>query len=173
MALCEPIRSRLWTLAAGLVGCPHDGEDLVQEAVCVALRRLGDFQAGSSAHAWLAQIVRMLAQNWNAKRRRRKTTAEDPVAMQRVQAEASPPTEPSRAEAVSGGYDDLRESFDARLAEALDQLSPVARACLLLRTVHDSNYDEISELVGVPLGTAMSHVHRARKALRKSLSPET
>ena len=48
--------------------------------------------------------------------------------------------------------------------------APMARACLLLRAVQDLDYSELSRLLGIPEGTAMSHVHRARNALRRALA---
>jgi RNA polymerase sigma-70 factor (ECF subfamily) len=51
-------------------------------------------------------------------------------------------------------------------------LDEVARACLLLRTVHDMPYKQIAQVLEVPEGTAMSHVHRARQAMRQRLMEE-
>jgi len=56
-----------------------------------------------------------------------------------------------------------------RVLEALVSLEETARACLLLRTVLDKSYREISLALDIPEGTAMSHVHRARKAMRRML----
>ena len=65
------------------------------------------------------------------------------------------------------------EGFDDELLEALRQLDTDARACLLLRVVMDMPYREIAETLGIPQGTAMSHVHRARRALGERLCPAT
>lgn len=172
VALCEPLRARLWTLASGLVGDRHEGEDIVQEAVCVALQRLGEFRTGTSLNAWMGQIVRLLAQNWNAKRARRRTMAQDPNEMGAHAPETTKADIPSH-EAARGEFDSVRDTFDQELARALDSLGATPRACLLLRTTQGLAYDEIGELLGVPPGTAMSHVHRSRQALRKQLSHHT
>ncbi len=63
------------------------------------------------------------------------------------------------------------EAFDDRLLGALKTLGETPRACLLLRTVEEMSYREISEILGIPEGTAMSHVHRTRQALRERLAP--
>ena len=52
---------------------------------------------------------------------------------------------------------------------ALRAVGEMSRACMLLRAVHQLSYREISELLGIPEGTAMSHVHRTREALRDRL----
>ncbi|MEM9453281.1 MAG: RNA polymerase sigma factor [Myxococcota bacterium] len=69
-----------------------------------------------------------------------------------------------RGELVPG-----QRHFDDTVVAALDQLGDTARACLLLRTVMDLDYREIGEILGIPEGTAMSHVHRARTRMRRTL----
>ena len=63
-----------------------------------------------------------------------------------------------------------QESFDDDVVAALMSLDETARACLLMKTVLDLPYREIAAALGVPEGTAMSHVHRARGALRERLA---
>jgi RNA polymerase sigma-70 factor (ECF subfamily) len=53
---------------------------------------------------------------------------------------------------------------------ALEQVGDVARACLLLRTIESLDYRQIAQLLEIPEGTAMSHVHRARRLLRGQLT---
>src|SRR5213079_264175 len=60
--------------------------------------------------------------------------------------------------------------FDDHVTKALNSVSDVARACLLLRTIEQMEYSEISRLLQIPEGTAMSHVHRARQHLRERLA---
>ncbi len=62
-------------------------------------------------------------------------------------------------------------SFDDEVLAALDNLEATARACLLLRVVLDMPYAEISRILDLPAGTAMSHVHRARRVLSDHLGP--
>src|SRR5262249_21273134 len=66
----------------------------------------------------------------------------------------------------------LREDqaeFDDLVLFALRQLSDLARTCLLLRVVGHYSYDEIAQTLRIPEGTAMSHVHRAKKSIRRRL----
>ncbi len=56
------------------------------------------------------------------------------------------------------------------LAEAIDQLPPLHRTILVLRAVHELRYEEIAETLGIPVGTVMSRLNRARRALRDLLA---
>lgn len=62
-----------------------------------------------------------------------------------------------------------QDAFDDSLTRALGELGEMARACLLLRTIVELTYAEIAEVLGIPEGTAMSHVHRSRRTLREVL----
>jgi RNA polymerase sigma-70 factor, ECF subfamily len=161
----------LWCVAAGLIGDRAEADDIVQQAALVALERLDDFDARGSFLAWMVQIVKYTALNERRKRQRRKTAATDPVGMD--MAHAAPgggagragPILTSRGAVVPG-----QESFDDDVLKALDTLEETARACLLLRTVMDMPYREVSLALDIPEGTAMSHVHRARKTMRDRLT---
>ena len=69
----------------------------------------------------------------------------------------------------TGELGDARECFDDRVLAGLNTLEETARACLLLRTLLDMPYREISLALDIPQGTAMSHVYRARRQLRERL----
>ena len=64
----------------------------------------------------------------------------------------------------------ILESLDARLVDALETLSVDEKQCLMLRTLEGFTYKEIAALLEMPMGTVMSHVHRARLKLREKLS---
>ncbi len=144
----------LWTAAAAVVGDRSAAEDVLQEACVIGLRKLEQFDATSNFTAWMGRIVRLVALNHLRTRGRRPVRTEDPEVIDRI----------PRA-AVAPGHHEL----DGELASALEALKPMARTCLLLRTLHDMDYREISEMLGIPEGTAMSHVHRARAQLRRRL----
>jgi RNA polymerase sigma-70 factor (ECF subfamily) len=69
-----------------------------------------------------------------------------------------------------GELDLSRTPFDDRVMKALNSVSDIARACLLLRTIQGLSYDEIAKALEIPPGTAMSHVHRTRIVLRERLA---
>lgn len=177
---------RLWFIATSLVENRADAEDLVQDAAVIAYRKLDSFERGSNFTAWLARIVRFCAANHRRKTGGRRVTATDPSVLEQQAAEAQPtvwvdplgwaPKGPGRPAAAttespeadgpptSGGA--MSELVDDNMLRAINQLAPEVRACLLLRVVDDRSYAEIAELLEIPAGTAMSHVHRAKQRLR-------
>lgn len=166
---------RLWGLAAALISDRNEAEDLVQEAALVALKKLDTFTPGSNFQAWMARIVRMHALNYRRKRASRCTAATNSADIDQThEAAATTELQPDVAlrSAAAGDTTNIQESLDDVLLNSLDELDQVARACLLLRVVYSLSYDEISEMLEIPPGTAMSHVHRSKRLLRKKMSSE-
>lgn len=147
----------VWTIAAAILHDPAQADDVVQDAATVALSKLGDFDPATSFPAWFGQIVRYVALNESRRRRRHPAAGDDALH-----------TTPAKGEPSPGA---THAPFDRRVDEALGALSDVARACLVLRSVHGMTFAQIAEALGIPEGTAMSHVHRARAALRDRLAP--
>lgn len=157
----------LWSIAAGVLADRSSAEDVVQDAAVIGLQKLADFDPSTSFLAWMGQIVRNVARNHARRRQRSRTWSTDPVvidASRTAEVEARPAPVVGRA-----GLSPDQESFDDRVIAALNALAETARVCLLLRTVNDLSYREIALVLGVPEGTAMSHVHRARLAMREEL----
>jgi RNA polymerase sigma-70 factor (ECF subfamily) len=164
--------SRLWTIAVGITGDRNEADDLVQEAALVAMGKMGDFEPGTSFPAWMSQIVRLRALNYIRQRRTRGTRLTDPRRLDHTR-DHERPADPhvDRQTAAAGKIPDDQTHFDDEVTRALATLSQIARACLLLRVLHQLPYAEIAELLGLPEGTAMSYVHRARQHLRRQLAP--
>lgn len=158
----------LWCVAVGVCGDRSAAEDLVQEAAAVALTKLHEFDAATSFLAWMSQIVRFLGMNERRKASRQRDAQQRPDLIRAV--------EPARLETTApfpitgtGGLRADQSAFDDRVVKAVSGLDEVQRSCLLLRVVMDMPYKEISLALSIPEGTAMSHVHRAKQAVRKSL----
>jgi RNA polymerase sigma-70 factor (ECF subfamily) len=164
---CRNASTRLACIAAGIVGNRDDAEDIVQQAIVIAIEKNNEFESESHFVGWLAGIVRNCALNHRRKAARRKTQPTDPVDMVSVEA-SSRNDRPVNHE--TGNLNPLQSSFDDRLQKALQQLSPTARSCLLLRTVEGLDYKRISVLMDMPEGTAMNLVHRSKHKLRELLS---
>lgn len=154
------------TLAAAVLGRRSDAEDVLQDACAVALGKLDTFEVGTNFAAWMGQIVRFVA--LNALRRRQGRESLSPERIDESWLAAPVAEEPADARTL-GELSRDQEHFDDEVVAALARLSPMARACLLLRAVQDLDYSDLSKLLGIPEGTAMSHVHRARNALRVAL----
>lgn len=161
-------RKTLWSIAAAVLSDRSVADDCVQDASAIALGKLGEFDAATNFAAWMGQIVRFVALNELRKRSRSKSTSADPEIMGASFAARSEP-EPVPLDRL-GRFANDQSAFDDRTQAALRSLDETARICLLLRTVHSMPYEEISRILGIPPGTAMSHVHRSRAAVRDRLS---
>jgi RNA polymerase sigma-70 factor (ECF subfamily) len=162
----------LWLIAAGVVGDTSLAADAVQEAGIIALGKLDRFQPGSDFSAWVGQIVRNVARNRARKERRRRTASIDPAVIDQIpsrQDTAGEPWDAGRHHGLDATGGDERE-LGGQIMQMLSGVSDVARACLLLRTLESMEYARIAQLLEIPEGTAMSHVHRTRRFLRKRLA---
>ncbi len=154
----------VYRLALQLARHPDEAADLVQETYLRALRSSNGFEEkGGGMRSWLFTILH------NAFYTRVKKKARGPVSVDEFhQADdrARQPDEPPPAW-------DLKsvdwEHVDGRLKAAVEALSEEHREILLLWGVEGMKYREIAEIVGVPIGTVMSRLHRARAVLAESL----
>ncbi len=159
----------LWLIAVGIIGDASLAEDVVQEAAIIALGKLDQFRTGTNFTAWTSQIVRNVARNRARRERRHRATVTNPSAIDEQPSSLRPTLEASRHGIAPGGAEE-RRPLDGRLLQALGDVGEIARACLLLRTLEGLEYAEISRLLEIPEGTAMSHVHRTRRYLRDRLA---
>jgi len=142
----------LWCIAVAVLGNRDEAEDVLQESALTGLAKRQEFVRGTSFAHWMGQVVRYTALNEGRRRRVRKASSVDGL---RATARDGPP--------------DVSEPFDDRVLAALASLDETARACLLMRTVLDFSYRQISESLQIAEGTAMSHVHRSRMRMRAAL----
>ncbi len=167
--LFEQSHRTLWCVSAAILGNRDDVEDVLQDAAVIALRKLGDFDPATSFTSWMAQIVRYVALNAGRRRARRRSIGR--IDEEQIEEPRSASLERNGPLVANPGeLARYRESFDDRVLAALNTLDDNVRTCLLLRTIEEMPYRDISELLGIPEGTAMSHVHRARRTLREQLS---
>jgi RNA polymerase sigma-70 factor (ECF subfamily) len=169
-ALLTDCYQRCWLIAAAVTGDRVEADDIVQEASVIALRKLADFKAGTNFTGWMSQIVRLTALNHAKKSGRRSSVPTDPVMIDRTSASAvMSATVGLTSVTRDGRLVENQSDFDYEVLFALREISDEARACLLLRVVLRLSYGEIAQTLHIPEGTAMSHVHRAKQALRQRL----
>lgn len=148
---------RAYYTALGLVGNHDDALDLSQEAFARAFRARATIDADRPFFPWLYQIIRRLCFNHardERLHRRKLETAGSWLADATMGARPpSPEEEVERAE--------LRE----RVGAAIDRLPEREREALVLREFEELRYREIAELLGIPIGTVMSRLYRARRSL--------
>ena len=147
---------RLRRFGHSLTGSPDDGDDLVQEALEKALSREVQFQVGSRLDSWMYKIMQnaWIDQKRSAARRR-----------QIIQ--------PMSEDVVAVG-EDGRDTFDSRInlrqvREAMMHLHPDERSVLALVSIEGQTYREAAETLGIPIGTVMSRLSRARVRLLQLL----
>jgi RNA polymerase sigma-70 factor (ECF subfamily) len=146
-----------YNLARWLVHSPADADDVVQESCLRALRFFGGFRGGDG-RAWLLKIVRNTCYSWLRKNRPAEINDEfDETVHTPAQATDSP-----EAKLISRAESD-------RLRKALEALPAAFREVLVLREIEGLSYKEISDVTGVPMGTVMSSLSRARQKLREQL----
>jgi RNA polymerase sigma-70 factor (ECF subfamily) len=143
----------MYRLAYRLVGDRHEAEDLVQEAFRSAWKSRNLFRPEGGSRAWLASILRRRAADHWRRPRPPVVMAED----QRLEVEIAP---------EDPGRDELTDV----LQRALDRLPGELRETLLLVVVAELTHQEAAEMLGVPLGTVLSRVSRARGRLREMLT---
>lgn len=158
----------LWLVAYSVVRNSADADDAMQEAAIVGLRRRESFTPGSSFRAWMAQIVRNVSLNGRRSTARASRRLDRTAAIERVAAEDKPGPPGWAGAALRPGP--AQADLDQEINRALMALSETARTCLLLRSIESLTYDEISAILDIPPGTAMSHVSRARRELALRLA---
>jgi RNA polymerase sigma-70 factor (ECF subfamily) len=146
-----------YNLARWLVRKPQDAEDIVQEAYLRAFKFFGGYQGGD-ARSWVLKIVRNTSYSFLEKNR--------PVEL----AEEFDEKVHTAVVEQPGAEAALLQSADSRmLREALDELPVNFREVIVLRELEGMSYKEIAEVKGVPMGTVMSSLARARTQLREQL----
>lgn len=151
--LAMPLFDQLYNFAHWLTRDRAEAEDLVQETYTKALRGFASFQAGTNFRAWMYRILR---NTFLTSRSGLKATVA-------LDAEDAPdlPGAPDTPESIF-----LERSQHHLLQSALEQLALPFREILLLCEVEEMSYQEISQALAIPMGTVMSRLSRARRALR-------
>ena len=163
-AVALPHLDTAYNLARWLLRNEHSAQDAVQEAYLRAFRFFDGFRGGD-ARPWLMSIVRNTCFTWLRDHGRGPELVEFDEEGGR---DAYEPT--------IGRMDDNPESLLLRKLEsrqvnaAIEQLPPVFREALILRELEELSYEEIAEISGVPIGTVMSRLSRARRMLRAALT---
>jgi RNA polymerase sigma-70 factor (ECF subfamily) len=150
----------LLRVAQNLTRNRAEAEDLVQDTLVRAYRAIGTFD-GRHPRAWLLTILRNTHINRN--RRRRPELLDDPDRTMETVADTSTSGETPEGLVVGA-------TFDAVVEDALAQLPDDFRRTIVLVDIEGLTYAEAAEVLGVPVGTVMSRIHRARHRIRDRLT---
>jgi RNA polymerase sigma-70 factor (ECF subfamily) len=157
--LALPLFDSLYNFARWLVHDSSDAEDLVQETYLKALRGFGSFQPGTNFRAWIYRILRNTFLTSRSTVERRLI-----VAMDEEKDSPALPTTFSTPESLL-----IERSGNDAVQCAIEQLPVIFREVILLCDVEEASYREIAEILSIPIGTVMSRLARARRAVRESL----
>jgi len=149
----------LYRVARRLTRTSSEAEDLVQDALLRAHRGFDGFD-GRHVRAWLLTILRNT--HYNRLRKRQPDFLDDEIA-QRLPARGADGRQDGTAELA------FHNEFDPRVRAALAALSPNHRAVIALVDLDELSYLEAADVIGVPVGTVMSRLHRARREVRVQL----
>ena len=146
---------KVYALASNMLKDHDAADDICQEAFMRAYRALSRFRKGASFYTWIYRIATNLCLNYLRDRKRLVRMDEAPVATL----------------ASSDSQEDCahRAELFEKVNKALETIHPKYRTALLLRVNEGLSYAERSEVLGIPKGTVMSRINRARESLKSKL----
>jgi RNA polymerase sigma-70 factor, ECF subfamily len=158
-----PYMRQLYPVALRLTKNPCDAEDLVQDTFARAYVKFYQFTPGTNLGAWL---YRILLSTFYSKCRQRGRRPAEVLALSPEEypaGHATPPSRSAEAEALDG-------IGDSDVLRALAGLPSAYKSVIYLADIESYRYNEIADVLGIPLGTVMSRVHRGRAMLRAKIS---
>ena len=156
----------MYNVACRLTRNPVTAEDLVQDAMVKAMRARDQFQRGTNLKAWLLRIVTTTFLNQFKRGGLERDVLEGPDADPLTDGWMSAQTMRSMRDAESLALQPLLRN---ELQTALENLPEEFRLAVVLSDVEELSYKEIADIMGCPIGTVMSRLHRGRKLLKESL----
>lgn len=149
----EAYAPRVFRVAARTVGDYHAAEDITQDVFLRIHDRLGSFRGQSDLYTWIFRITVNLSINW---------------VKHRAKSEARGNPNPSTA-SFDPAQDLIRKEKQEEVAALIEKLTPMYRTCLVLKDMEGLSYEQIAEVLEIPVGTATTRVARAREQFVRAL----
>jgi RNA polymerase sigma-70 factor (ECF subfamily) len=165
-ALVRMYQARVFALVLRMLHNRAEAEDLAQEVFVQVFKAVGTFRGESKLSTWVYRIAINLCKNRIKYRAVRQEGKQDDID------EMSERMGGDGSRAPAGGFhrpDDMMQGkqLEGIVREAILQLEPEFRECLVLRDMEDLSYEEIEAITGLPAGTVKSRIHRARAQLKE------
>jgi RNA polymerase sigma-70 factor (ECF subfamily) len=166
-ALVRAYERRVFALVLRMIGNRAEAEDLAQEVFVQVFKAIGSFRGDSKLSTWIYRIAINLCKNRSKYLRVRHAGEQDELeaVAERVplgQARGANVAQIERPDEMMAG-----KQVEHIVQQAILQLEPSFRECLVLRDVEDLSYEEIGAITGLPEGTVKSRIHRARAQLKE------
>lgn len=164
--LVRKYQDRVYHACLRICGEPEDAADLTQDAFLKAFAAIDAFRGASAFYTWIFRIAVNLSVSQQRRQRNRATLSLDADADERGgrRQPAAPPVDPAAG----------LEAAETRsaVATALAALDPEHRVAVVLRDIEGCDYQEIADILELPIGTVKSRIFRGRMTLRARLAPE-
>lgn len=163
-------QEKLYRVAYRMAGHHEDAQDLLQDALLEAYRSFKKFQRGTYFDKWLYRIMtNTFIDRQRHKKRVGRVDSLDAPSVGADDGEISAREIPDWTEEPSRRV--LHDEFGEPVQKAMNQLKPDFRMVLILSDVEEFSYEEIAEMLNIPIGTVRSRLHRARDMMRQTLTP--
>jgi RNA polymerase sigma-70 factor (ECF subfamily) len=158
--LVQRYQRTIFNLAYRMLGDYDDAAEVSQEAFLSAYRSIGSFRGDASFSTWLYRIA---VNHANTRRKSAALWQQRTAPIESIE----PPSDGDADPANAVERKELRRQVQA----ALNELTSEDAAIILLRDLQDVPYEEVAQVLGIPIGTVKSRLHRARRALKARLAP--
>ena len=156
----------MYAVACRLTRNPTEAEDLVQDSMVKAIRAKDQFQAGTNLKAWMFRILTNTFINKYRRGGLERAIFDGPDADPLADGWVSASTMRQLRDPEQIA---LMPIVEGEVRRALDELPAEFRLAVILCDVEEFSYEEIADIMGCPIGTVMSRLHRGRKLLQKTL----
>jgi RNA polymerase sigma-70 factor, ECF subfamily len=157
-------QDRLFNAVTRLTDNPEDAADVVQETFINAYQSLNSFKGDSEFFTWLYRIA--FNASISQRRKKKAVLSLDWNGSSNLSRGVDPVDE---SDGVQPDAAMMRSEDEVRIQRALNKLSAEHRAVLILKDIEDQRYEDIADVLNVPIGTVRSRLHRARVELRDVL----
>jgi len=164
----EPLQAALEAFCRRRLRDQSAVADILQEAVTIAFRDFDQYAEGTNFRAWMFRHLRWQVVAYERKEGRVKPLESPDELPARETPESQ--SEEHLVETLRSCPEEILDHCDETLSSAVLGLAPIERDVLLLRAIGDLSYQEMSDLLEIPLGTVMSHLSRSRTRLRQRLA---